>query len=105
MWVRLWGELDLAGVPLLAQALRQSAASAPLLVIDLRGVTFMDCTGLQAIIAAEVSARRCGAQLALVTGPVVNRLLELVGLAKRFTRIDQRGSRSEPEVGGMLTGR
>lgn len=89
VWIRLEGELDLASVPQMTQVLRQSAASARLIVVDLRGVTFMDCAGLQVIIAAESDARRRGARFVLAPGPAqVERLLELVGLAEHFDRID-----------------
>jgi anti-anti-sigma factor len=48
------GELDVATAPLLGDALRQAEAADPArLVVDLTGVTFIDSTGLRALLEAH----------------------------------------------------
>src|SRR5947208_2326947 len=46
--VRLEGELDVVTAPRLAKALHEAEATAPeVLMVDLRGLTFMDSTGIR----------------------------------------------------------
>ena len=57
------------------------------LLLDLDGVTFMDSTGLGAIIRAQQTANRHGYGLKLRyegAAPQVLRLFELAGVADRF---------------------
>jgi anti-sigma B factor antagonist len=55
----LSGELDLTGTPRLSACLTDVLASAWLVVVDLRELTFMDSSGVAAIIAADKRARHC----------------------------------------------
>ena len=88
-WVRGRGELDLASAPQLKQALADALGAMPLVVLDLRELTFMDSTGIHVVIEADSQARRAGRRLVLVRGPAqVDRLLELVGLTDRLEIID-----------------
>ncbi len=76
----LRGELDLATVPVLEDALQSAERAHELVVVDLRDLTFLDSTGLHVLISAEQRARRSGARLMIVQGPPqVRRLLELTG--------------------------
>jgi anti-anti-sigma factor len=82
VWIRLGGELDLANSRQLTQTLRQAVAGHRLTVVDLRDLTSIDSTGLQAIIDADNRARRHGAKLVLIRGPAqVDQLFEVTGLA------------------------
>ena len=76
----LRGELDLATVPMLEEALQRAERTHELVVVDLRELTFLDSTGLHVLISAEQRARRSSARLVIVQGPPqVRRLLELTG--------------------------
>ena len=65
------GEIDLTNAPELAAAL-----DAPHLMVDLRRVTFLDSTGL----AALVQARESAVSFELTASRIVRRLLEITGL-------------------------
>lgn len=84
------GELDLASSPMLDQELARLAAAEPaLLVLDLRGLAFMDSTGLSVLVRAHHHAEQAGRRLVLVRGgPQVQRLLNLTGLADRLPIVD-----------------
>jgi anti-sigma B factor antagonist len=85
--VALTGELDLAG----AAALEEELSGAPegAIVLDLRGVEFMDSTGLRAIVVAALDAERAGGSLALVPGPEpVMRVFDITRMRERLTFVD-----------------
>lgn len=84
------GELDLASSPELEQRLEQFYASdSELLVIDLRGLEFMDSTGLSVIVSAHQKLIDAGRRLIIVRGPQqVQRLLDLTGVAERLELVD-----------------
>ena len=81
------GEIDLATVDALAQALAAAREEAQSVVLDLREVTFMDSAGLRLVLETS----RAGAEFAVVRGPrEVQRLFDLVGLdERRLTMLDQ----------------
>ena len=85
------GELDLASSPALEEELDRVAASdSEMLIIDLRGLDFMDSTGLSVLVRAHQRAEEQGRQLAMVKGPQqVQRLLSLTGVADRLTLVDR----------------
>jgi anti-anti-sigma factor len=57
-----------------------------LLDIDLSGVTFLDCTGLGALIAVRNAAIEAGGQMRLShPQPIVRRVLEVTGVLGMFT--------------------
>jgi anti-sigma B factor antagonist len=59
-------------------------------VIDLRQLTFLDSTGIAALVEADSYARRDGWNLAIVKGPPqVQRVLELCGLTEVLPLADQ----------------
>lgn len=80
--VRLSGEADLATAADLARALEQVPEHAGTTVVDLREVTFMDCSALPVLLRAR---DRHGGDLVLL-GPqaAVRLLLEGTGLATQF---------------------
>jgi anti-anti-sigma factor len=84
------GELDLASSPMLEQELESSTVtSAPLVIVDLRKLEFMDSTGLSVIVRAHQRAVENGKRFAVVRGPQqVQRLLALTGVAERLTLAD-----------------
>ncbi|MGZ5300179.1 MAG: STAS domain-containing protein [Actinomycetota bacterium] len=52
-WVHVAGEVDVVTAPELEQTLRGVESHARLVVLDVRGVTFIDSTGLHAIVDAS----------------------------------------------------
>jgi anti-sigma B factor antagonist len=77
-WVHVVGELDIATVPELARTLRESQQRARLVVLDLRELSFIDCSGVHAIVNASLRARAAERKLVLVRGcPDVYRLFRL----------------------------
>lgn len=76
------GEIDLASVDYLQSALDAAFAKVdPQVVIDLSAVSFLDSTGLRALIGAHRRGEDEGAKVALVVnGGPVERLLEITGV-------------------------
>lgn len=83
----LEGELDLETAPEFDTRLAGLAiAGVERVLIDLRGVTFMDSTGLRSIIAAHRVAESNGHRLVVRRGSrQVRRLFELTGLNDRLS--------------------
>ena len=74
------GELDLVTVATLRAAL-DAIKTIERLVLDLRGVSFMDSTGLHLLVALHQRALRDGLQLTLVAPAApVDRAIQLCGL-------------------------
>jgi anti-anti-sigma factor len=83
----LSGELDIASAPALERTLDDLGPSLPgRLVIDLTEVTFMDSTGLRALLFARQRAADGDHELVLCPGPrQVQRVFELSGTLERFS--------------------
>lgn len=83
----LSGELDIVSTPVLEKTLAElSTSDAELVVVDLRGLQFMDSTGLHLLIQAQQQAHDLGRRFALVRGPdQVQRLFDLTGLTETLT--------------------
>jgi anti-anti-sigma factor len=83
----LSGEVDLSVAPGLRDSGIEMARSvAPgRLEIDLGEVTFIDSSGLGALISLRNAARQCGATLILIrVSPAVSRFFELAGVQDSF---------------------
>jgi anti-sigma B factor antagonist len=79
--VVLRGELDIRQATPLARALSAAAASGSPVIVDLGGLTFIDCSVLGALISARQRALHAGGDLMLAApGQPVLRLLSLAGL-------------------------
>jgi anti-sigma B factor antagonist len=85
--VSAFGEIDLFSArefdALLAQAIWQAGKTRGV-VVDLRGVEFMDVAGLRVLIKARTALRVTGGQLAVVCGPPTRRLFEAAGAVESF---------------------
>ena len=81
------GELDMSTVPDLERLLRQALDDGTeRLVVDLRGLSFMDSTGITLLTRWNNTACRDGFALALVRGDErIARLFTLTGLDEYFT--------------------
>src|SRR5881227_2008128 len=81
----LSGELAIASAPSIEEALRDAEAqSPPVLLIDLRGLQFMDSTGLRTILSADARARDAGRRLVIVQGDEnIQRVFQVTRLYER----------------------
>jgi anti-anti-sigma factor len=88
--VVLAGELDIGSAPEVEQVLRKvESDGATTLTIDLRGLTFMDSTGLRMLVAADKRAKDEGRSLRIIRGPApVQRILDLTGLGDKLPLVD-----------------
>ena len=87
--VSLSGEVDLAAVEAIETTLAPLEDRYRSLILDLRGVTFLDSTGLRAIVSADARARKSGLDLKIVRGPEpVQKILYLAGLDKILPLVD-----------------
>jgi anti-anti-sigma factor len=80
--VRLDGELDMAGTFVLEPRLDELVADPPEggVVVDLRGLSFIDSTGLAALIGAHERLEHAGVPTRFVRGSDdVQRIFELAG--------------------------
>ena len=82
----LAGVLDLTTEPRVRRALMQALAQRPrTLVIDLGDVTFIDSTGLRALLSARNRASTTGTRVVLArVAPAVERTLEIANLVGFF---------------------
>ena len=97
------GEIDMANEPFFNEVLdtflRDGPASA---LVDLTEVSFMDSTGLRALLKARETSMNRGGSLALVCPPgQVRRLLELAGVLDLFPlqTLDAEASSSDGRAG------
>jgi len=78
--VLLRGELDIAGVPELVDAL--TGLSGARVVVDLSGISFIDSSGAAALVRAQQQAAADDRSLSLVRpSPSVSRVFELLGIS------------------------
>jgi len=75
------GEVDIATAPLLGRALEAGLASGrPTVVVDLRQISFVDCTGIGMLTEARCRARGQGTRLRILAGRAVARTAALLEL-------------------------
>ena len=83
------GELDLATAPELEAALAERNGNEPV-TIDLRGLTFLDSSGLRAILTLDRRLAETGGKLTLVRGAkAVHQVFEIAGLDKKLDFVDE----------------
>ena len=81
------GELDLLSSPVLERALADSDGDP--VIVDLRGLEFMDSTGLHVLIQAHQRTHDAGRRLVLVRARAhVQRLVDLTGVSESLTSVD-----------------
>ena len=80
--LRLYGELDIATAPMLREALSSAMEARPSrLRLDLSDLTFVDSTGIGAIMSGARRAAMLGCAFVLRSpGPTVLRTLHLIGV-------------------------
>lgn len=84
--ITLHGEWDIATTGQVRAALTAVRAQGPAdLVLDLRGLTFIDVTGLVVLLELDADCERHGGTLTLIRGNAdVDRLFELAGVSDRL---------------------
>lgn len=84
------GEVDLLTAGDFERALADAQRRSQHLLVDIRGVTFMDSTGLRALLEARQRAADGGSPFFLQVEPdgAVARLLDLAGVAELFALRD-----------------
>lgn len=84
--VELHGEIDVLTAPAISERIDElTAGPCPDLVVDLRGVTFIDCRGLAVLCRARRrAAEHTGRMRLVIDSPGVLRLLRVTGLANAF---------------------
>lgn len=83
------GEIDLATVDLVRDAVEREKQAGEDLVLDLRDVGFMDTSGLRYVLELNDRASRDGFNLHLVKGPTaVQRVFEVSGVEPRLPFVD-----------------
>ena len=83
------GELDLASASQFVELMSGLSSERVPVILDLSSVTFVDSSGVRALLDAERIVADKGRRLALLRpGVAVTRLLELVDLRSRFTEVD-----------------
>ena len=85
------GELDLSGATILEAELDRLTAEPDLgsVVLDLRGLEFMDSSGLRLVVMADMQAREAGRRFALVRGgDTVHRVFEITRMSERLEFVD-----------------
>ncbi|MPY64905.1 STAS domain-containing protein [Streptomyces spongiae] len=97
--VALSGEIDIAAEDFVAEHLDAATARPePDVLVDLRGVTFFDCSGLRLLCRAEARARERGGRLRIVSDlPRLRRLLRAAGLLTRFPPLAELPPPCRPE--------
>lgn len=86
----LFGELDIAAAPRVDQAMDELEREHPdRIVVDLRGLTFLDSTGLRSLLTADARAREDSRRLTLIQGPdVIRRVFSITGLDGRLDIVE-----------------
>lgn len=85
--IRLQGEIDMATATFLTEGIEGIAASPPpVIVLDFADVTFIDSSGLNALVQAQATATAIGSALVLRSlSDCVARTLELTRLDEHLT--------------------
>jgi anti-sigma B factor antagonist len=93
------GELDIATVPIVEEQLAELwSVGFAHLVVDLREVSFLDSTGLRMLLTWDAISRADAMKFGVIRGPeVVQRVLEIAGVAVRLTYWSSNGS--GPRIG------
>lgn len=100
--MELLGELDILAEQVLGPRVEALAGRClGDLVIDLRGVTFLDASGVRLLLRARARALRGGARLRVVRGgAMVSKVIRIAGVEPAFAWLDE----FPPTAVGSVTG-
>ncbi|MFD9061136.1 STAS domain-containing protein [Kitasatospora purpeofusca] len=94
------GEIDYDTMPRLREVLGACFTGEPSRIgVDLSGVTFCDCAGLNVLLWARQQAHHAGIgfQVDGIRAPIVNRLFDIVGVSDLFRARSATGWRRSPD--------
>jgi|GEM_PF-812247 anti-anti-sigma factor len=83
--VRVVGEADLSAAPTLGAVLSDAVRRTEALDVDLSGVAFMDCSGLNCLLRARALARARGTAFTVTAAPPA--VLRLLGLTRTLSML------------------
>jgi anti-sigma B factor antagonist len=89
--IALSGDLDVSTAPAVEERLieLEDGQSPPRVILDLRGLRFIDSTGLSLLINADLRGRRAGRRVTIVSGTgAPRRILETTGLQGRLDIVE-----------------
>ena len=89
--VRPSGELDLSGAAVLEAELDRLAEDPELgaVVLDMRGLEFMDSSGLRLVVVSDMRAREAGRRFSLIRGDeTVHRVFEITRMSDRLDFVE-----------------
>jgi anti-sigma B factor antagonist len=89
--VRITGELDLRGSAVLDPELKRIAneTQTPVVALDLRGLDFLDSSGLRTVLVADARLRSEGRRLVLIRGSeTVQRVFSATRMEERLEFVD-----------------
>ncbi len=88
-WLSLFGELDLRAAGWLARELLRVEGRVARVVLDARGLSFLDAGGIHILLHASKRAKRGGWDLAVIRGRKANEsLFGLPNIARRLRLVD-----------------
>ncbi len=90
VWLTVYGEIDVANVAELERSLAAARELGPKrIVVDLDGLSFMDSTGLHALLLARRDARSVGCEIALARVPEhAMAVLRVTGVLRFFAIVE-----------------
>ena len=87
--VSVGGDLDLATAPQLDAALREIETTSSTVILDLRGLTFMDSSGINLLVRHAESARSDGFALSIIPpNPTVARVLDITRVRQHLPLVE-----------------
>jgi anti-anti-sigma factor len=92
--VRLFGELEDDSAGAVDELLRRLLGERDErgVVVDLRGLTFIDSAGIEALVAVQEASRDSARSYGVIRGPrLIQRLLRLAGADQRLTFVSEAG--------------
>jgi anti-sigma B factor antagonist len=103
-WVKVSGELDLTTSPQFRRTLGEARRAVRLVVLDLRGLCFIDSSSVHVILDAASDYRRDGGGLLIVRGPAqVDRALTLTEVGKQVVIFDLASTEPVPALLRVLS--
>lgn len=91
-WLSLAGELDLRSAGMLARELLAVEGDVRRVVLDARGVSFLDAVGLHVLLHASQRAELGGWELIVIRGSAaIDRLLRFPQIARRLRLVGEPG--------------
>ncbi|MDQ6803767.1 MAG: STAS domain-containing protein [Actinomycetota bacterium] len=88
-WLALFGRLDLHAAGVLARELLNVEGRGRQVILDARGLSFLDATGVQVLLHASQRAKRGGWDFAVIQGSKpIARLLQFPDIARRLRLVN-----------------